>query len=805
MDHFLSDVRHTVRSLRISPGLVAVSVLSLGLGLGVNLTLFTAIEAVFFYEPTVADRARVVAVQPGNSNQWSYLNYRDLQDSGIFESVAGYRRVPLNMRNGNAPEPISGIAVTANFFQFLGVPPALGRQFSESEASSERQPRLIVLGHPFWQRRFGADPNVIGRQLTINGESFAVLGVLPQIRPVTMLQDPDVYVPISRLVLPTVNDRNNGNALAVLGRLRPGMTRAQALDAVTTLDRRLESAYPADNGDMGRAGQILPVKGGELAGSPSQLIMPAVLLALFGLVLLSACANVAGLLLARSAGRQRELAVRVALGAHRTQLVRLLLTESFGLAILGTLVGGLLSVWLTRTLNTMSFPDTGALNLALAPSASLGVYAAALLAATGVLCGLAPALQTTRSNMTAVMHGGESLGVTGRLRLRHAFVVGQVAVCLILLVLSSLMLRSLTRVSTMDPGFQIERGLVANVRVNADRYAVDGGLALGERLVERLQGVSGVESVSFANILALGTDRSATQIRVAGASRSAGSPRTYVNSVSPRYFATLGIPFLRGRDFEPGERQGSPPVAIVTESFERAYFQGESALGRRVRRTDTEPYFEIVGVVRDHMYGSYGDSATPIFYSSYLQQPRVSTQVRPIVVHIRTAAPSPALLREVRDAIAAVDPTVLADVRTLRDATSSDPEKRRLGTRLLASAGILGLVLATMGLYGLMSYVVAARTSEIGVRMALGSTASQILRTVLAQGLKLVGIGLAIGTVLSLLIAQAAVGILAGLSPADPVAFGGTVALIAFIGLAACLSPARRAAAVDPIVALRRL
>jgi hypothetical protein len=289
------------------------------------------------------------------------------------------------------------------------------------------------------------------------------------------------------------------------------------------------------------------------------------------------------------------------------------------------------------------------------------------------------------------------------------------------------------------------------------------------------------------------------------ASSNAGSTRTYVNSVSPRYFATLGIPFLRGRDFEPGERQGSPPVAIVTESFERAYFQGQSALGRRVRRSETEPYFEIVGVVRDHMYGSYGDSATPIFYSSYLQQPRVSTQVRPIVVHIRTAAPSPALLREVRDTIAAVDPTVLADVRTLRDATSSDPEKRRLGTRLLASAGILGLVLATMGLYGLMSYVVAARTSEIGVRMALGSTASRILRTVLAQGLKLVGIGLAIGTVLSLLIAQAAVGMLAGLSPADPVAFGGTVALIAFIGLAACLSPARRAAAVDPIVALRRL
>ncbi len=806
MNSFASDVRQAIRSLRASPGLVATSVLSLGLGLGVNLTLFTAIGAVFFYEPTLADRERVVAVQPGNSNQWSYLNYRDLLDSGVFASAAGYRRVPLTLREATAPERMEGLAVTANFFEFLGVPPALGRSFGATEAAPERQPRVAVLSHPFWQRRFGADANVIGRALTINGESFAVIGVLPEIRPVTMLEDPDVYVPISRLVLPTLDARNNGNALAVLGRLRPGMTSAQALSGLSTLNRRLEQAYPSDNLEMGRPGKILPLRGGELAGSSEQLIVPGVLFALFGLVLLSACANVAGLLLAKAAGREREIALRFALGARRAQVVRLLLTESFALAVLGTVAGALLSAWLTSALQVVSLPGAGPLNLALEPSAAVGAYAVALLALTGLLSGLAPALRTTQRRAVAgIMQSGESHGVTGRLRLRHAFVVGQVAASLVLLVLSSLVLRSLTRVSTMDPGFDVEEGLVASVQVDADRHARDGGLPLGERLVERLQQLAGIESVSFANIQALGTDRSSTRLRVAGAPGAAGGARTYVNSVSPRYFATLGIPVVRGRDFDDRDREGSPPVAIVTESFERAYFPGQAALGQRVRRSVDEPYFEVVGVVGDHMYGWYGDASTPVFYSSYRQQPRVSTQVRPVVLHLRTGGSPAALVREVREAIVAVDPTVVADVRTLREATGSEGEIRRFGTQLLAAAGALGLLLATIGLYGTMAFVVATRTPEIGVRMAVGATAAQILGGVLLQGMRLVGIGLAIGTVASLLLARAAVGMLAGLSPADPVAFGGTVGLLVFVGLAACVWPARRAARVDPLVALRRL
>ena len=781
-----------------------VSVLSLGLGLGVNLTLFTAIGAVFFFEPTVAARDRVVAIQPGNSNQFSYLNYRDLLDSGVFESAAGHRRAQLILRADGAAERIDGLAVTANFFEFIGVPMAVGRSFSAAEAAPERQPRIAVLSYPFWQRRFAGDAAVIGRDITLNGESFAIVGVLPQIRPVTMFRDPDVYVPISRLVLPTVDNRGNGNALAVLARLRDATTRDQALAAMTAVNRQLEAAYPVINNQMGRPGRILALQGGELAGSQEQLLIPAVLLTLFGLVLLSACANVAGLLLARAAGRQREMAVRLALGARTGQIVRLLLAESFALALLSLCAGGVMALWLMPALSVFSLPDGEPLNLALQPSLGLGLYALGLFAATGLLCGLAPAIHSRRRSVVTIMQGGQTLSVTGRLWLRHAFVVGQVAACVILLALSSLLLRSLIRATAMDPGFALERGVVATVWIDGARYLADGGLPLGEQLVERVRRVPGVESASFANILPLGTDASSTRLRVEGAANTIGA-RTYVNSVASDYFATLGIPFVRGRDFNAGDRQGSPPVAIVSAAFERAYFSGDSALGKRVRQSEREPYVEIVGVVRDHMYGSYGESTTPIFYTSYTQQPRVSTQVRPVILHVRTNRLPAELVRSVREAVVSVDPAASVDVRTLRDATGFELGIRRFGTRLLATAGALGLLLAMIGLYGTMAFVVAARTSEIGVRMAIGANAAQVLREVLAQGMKLVSIGLAIGILVSAAVARVAAGMLAGLSPADPLTFVGTAAILIAVGLAASYAPARRASAVDPMIALRRL
>jgi macrolide transport system ATP-binding/permease protein len=803
-DNLVQDLRRAARVLRASPGLLIVSVLSLGLGLGVNLLLFTMIRAVFFYTPTVAAADRVVGVEPGNSNQFSYLNFRDLQESGIFESVTGFRRVELNLRGADAVERVQGLAVTANFFEMLGVSTVIGRPFAAAEAAAERQPRVAVLSYRFWQRHFDGNTAIVGQRLTLNNEPFDVLGVLPEsYRPVSPAAVPDIYVPISALVLPTVDDRSNGNALGVLGRLRPGSGRAQAQAAVTTLGAQLEKAYPQVNEGMSEPAQVVPLQIREFGGWQEPVLISGVLLILFGLVLLSACANVAGLLLARIARRQREIAVRVALGARRGRLIRMLLAESFGLACAGAVAGVLLFYWMTRALQTVSLPGPlGSAGLLLDIDFTVGLYGVALVMATGLLCGFVPAWRATRANVVADIQSGDSYGSTGRLWGRNAFVVGQVAVSIILLVVSSLLLRSLQRITTLDPGFDLDRGLVASVNVDAGRYAVDGGLPLGERIVEALAGVPGVESASFAGILALGTDSSVTRLQVEGQSVEAGTP-AFLNSVGPGYFATLGIPIIAGRDFNRGDRPGSPPVAIVSEAFARAYFPGQSALGKRVRRSNDEPYSEIVGIAKDSKYESVAETAAPLFYSAYTQRPQISSQIRPVVVHVRTSGPPAALVNDVRRVISGIDPAVFVDVRTLREATNAEAGLRRFGTLLFGVVGAVALLLATIGLYGVMAYVVSSRTREIGTRMALGAASDRILRSVLAQGLRLVGAGIVIGAVGSWMLARVLVAALAGLSPADPVAFGGATGVLLLVGMAASYFPARRAASLNPVEALR--
>jgi putative ABC transport system permease protein len=803
IESMLQDARRAARVLLGSPGLLVVSVLSLGLGLGVNLTLFTAVRAIFFHTPSMADPDRVVGVEPGNSNQFSYLNFRDLQESGIFESVAGFRRVTLNLRGRDQVERVNGIAVTANFFEMLGVPTAIGRPFTAAEAAAETHPRVAVLSFRFWQLRFNEDRAVIGQRLTLNNASFDVIGVLPESYRAVPTDAPDLYVPLSALVLPTIDNRNNGNALGVLGRLPPGTTREQAQSAVSTLGQQLEQAYPQDNRGMGRPAKLVPLQVLEFGGWQEPLLISSVLLTLFGLVLLSACANVAGLLLARLSRRQREIAVRIALGAGRGRLIRMLLAESFGLACLGAAAGGLLFVWLSRMLRTISLPPLGSMQLSLDVDATVAFYALALVLATGLLCGIVPAWRATRSNVVADIQSGESHGATGRLWMRHAFVVGQVAASVTLLVISALLIRSLMRIAVLHPGFDLDRGLVAAVNLEADRYASDGGLPLGERIVDALRGMPGIESSSFAGIVALGMETSETRLQVEGRAPGTVGSRTFLNSVGPAYFSTLGIRVIAGREFDARDREGSAAVAIVSEAFARAYFPGEAALGKRIRPSERDAFAEIVGIVADSKYGSITEAPTPLYYAAYTQRPHISSQFRPLVVHVRSTGAPAALLSDVRRVISSIEPGAFVDVRTLRDATGAEAGMRRLGMRLFGILGLVALLLATIGLYGVMAFVVSSRTREIGTRVALGASSGDILRGVLGQGLRLVAAGIAIGALASWLLARALVAGLAGLSPADPVAFGSASLILLLVGVAACYFPARRAASLNPVEALR--
>ena len=801
-ENALRDLVHAWRSLRRSPVLVLVATLSLGLGIGVNTALLGALSTIFLRVPTMVDPAGVVGIEPGNSDQFSFLNYRDLQDSRIFADVVGSRRTVLNLRSGDTVERISGLAVTANFFEGLGVGAGRGRVFTRDEAGPERDPRLAVLSYACWQRRFGGDPAVLGRVLNLNGQSFLVLGVLPErYRPVTPFMPPDLYVPVSALVLPHLNRRANGNGLTVLGRLPHQSTPEQARAAVTALGERLERTYPTENEGFSRPARVFPVRGLQVRGAPEVIAVPVLLLVLFGLVLLIACSNVAGLLLARATARRGELAIRVALGASRSRLIQSMLVESFLLALLGAGAGSLLAVWLLQVLSVVTLPSQQPIHLGLEPDFTLYMVGLGLALASGLLCGVVPALRASNVSVVAEVQHTGSRSITGRLWLRHSLVVGQVAASVVLLVVSSLFLRSLVRIATLNPGFDLDHGLVATLYLEPNQYAGDSAALFAARVLERMDSIPEVRSSTVASVIPLAGDRSAARFQVHGRPTASGA-RTYLNNVGPRYFDTMRIRLLRGRDFRQGDRRGSPPVVIVNEAFQRAYFPGEDAIGQHVGYG--EPFSEVVGVVEDSAYASVSEAPTPVLYFSYAQVPSLSTQARPLMVHLRTDGDPAGAIRSVSRAIADIDNRLAFEVRTLREATTFEFDVRRLGSTLLGALGAVGLVLAMIGLYGIVAYAVASRTSEIGIRMALGASSRRVLWSVIGQGLRLVGIGLAVGSGLSLLLTHVIADLIGGVSPSDPIAFAGTAIVLGFTGLVASYVPARRATQIDPLTALRQ-
>ena len=801
VENALRDLIYAWRSLRRSPVLVFVATLSLGLGIGVNATLFGTLSAIFLRVPTMTDPASVVAVEPGNSDQFSFLNYRDLRDSQIFADVVGSRVTVLNLRSGENVERVNGLAVTANFFDGLGVRAGIGRVFTRDEATPERDPRLAILSYACWQRRFGGDPAVLGQALNLNGQSFLVLGVLPaQYRPVTGFVSPDVYVPVSAVVLPNLTNRQNGNGLAVLGRLREGTTLDQVRPAVTALAQQLERTYPKDNEGFSRPSRAFPVRGMQLRGSPELILFPVLLFVLFGLVLLIACSNVAGLLLARATARRGEFAIRVALGASRARLIQSMLVESLLLACLGAGAGSLLALWLVPMLSVVTLPNQEPVQLSIGPTFTLYLYGLGLALVSGLLCGIAPALRASDVSVLADVQRVGSRSITGRLWLRHSFVVGQVAASVVLLVVSSVFLRSLMRIASLHPGFDLDHGLVATFYLEPNRYGESATL-FAERVLERVDRIPEVRSSSVASIVPLAGDTSAARFQIQGRP-TARRARTYLNNVGPHYFDTLGIRLLRGRDFRASDRIGSPPVAIVNEAFQRAYFPGEDAVSHHVGYG--EPYAEIVGLVKDSAYASVAEEPTPVLYYPYAQVPSLSTQARTLTVHLRTEGDPAGAIRSVRRAILEVDNKVAFDVKTIREATTFEFALRRLGSALLGSLGAVGLLLAMIGLYGVVAYAVASRTSEIGIRMALGASSHRVLWSVLGQGLRLVGIGVAVGCVLSLLMTRVIADLIAGVSPTDPITFVGTAMVLVLTGLAASYFPARRATRIDPLLALRK-
>jgi predicted permease len=788
------DLRHAARSLRRSPGLVFVSVLSFALGIGLNTALFSGLQTVYGHRPTMGEPDGVVGLEPGNGPQLSYLDLRDLDRSGVFAGVTGFRTTGLDLRSGERRERLFTLAVMGNYFDVLGIGARLGRTFTATEAELGREPRLVVLSHDFWRRRFAGDPGVIGRELLLDGEPFVVVGVLGRDhRAITGFAGPQIYVPLSRLVLPSAGDRSSAS-LTVLARLAPGSSLEQARARTQAMFRDLEKLHPPLDEGLARTVELFPAETIPLRGTPAGFSFFGVVLGiLFALVLFIAAANVAGLLLARGAQRHHELAIHLALGAGRRRLVQGLLVES----LLLSLLGGATGIGVALLAGRFRAPGhTSMLQSLITPSAPVLLYGLLLVIGSALLAGLAPALVAVRREVPVEIRACATVG-TSRPWLRGAFVVGQIAMSVALLAVAGLCLRSQLTIGGLDLGFDLEGGLVARFRLAADRDSAADRRRVAEQALARAEALADVLSASVADLVPLGGDSLVASFHPAGRTDLPGA-RPSVYSVGARYFETLGIGIVRGRDFEPGDDAGSPPVVIVNETYVLTHFPNRPAIGQRVQTVD-EPDAEVVGVVRDSKIDTLGEAPQSVLYFPYAQRPRA------LVLHLRTAAAPATSIPAVTEAIGKIDGVARLTVETRAEAASLEMSMRRSATVMLGAIGGIGLLLTLIGLYGIMAFLVLTRVPEVGLRMALGASPGRMRWEVLRQALLLLTAGVGLGSLGALLFAPGLAVFLAGSSPFDPVSYGGTILILLGAGLAASWIPARRATRVSPLVALRHL
>jgi predicted permease len=793
IDSVWQDVRHGARGLRRSPSLVAVSALSLGLGIGLNVILYAGLESVFGHEPTLADPDRTVGVEPGNANQFSYLDYTDLLRAGIFEDAAGFRIASVTL--GVAPETrrTSAILVTANFFDVLGVKAGRGRLFGP-EAGPDRDPRVVVVSADYWRAALNADPAAIGRRLVFNGEAYTLIGVLrDDYQSIVGWIGPSLYIPVTPTLSSAMAERGTPS-LSVLATLKPETTVEQAEAGVTAFARSQERIYPQRIELRGRSATVFPAADVQFRGSSARSMRLFAIMArvMVSLVLLIACINVMGLLMARATTRRREIAVRVAVGAGRLRVAQAMLIEGFLLVVIGTAVGLPLAYAIARAPLPRVLQGVQQIvrfDVGLIPFGML------LVAVTTLICGAIPAMRATRGHLISEGRlGGE--GVTPRLFLRHSLIVGQVAMSLVLIVASFLCVRSQTLIARTDVGFDIDHGIVARFGLDQNQYAGEARVRFAERLIERISAIPGVRSASMADLVPLGGDSLLRSFHPAGRTDIPGT-RPSVFAVGPEYFDTLSIPFVSGRDFGAVDGAGAPAVAIINETFAKTYFPGRAALGQRVQIED-EPDAEVVGVVKDNRIGTIGEAPQSVVYYAFAQNPGQ------LVLHVRTATAPDGLLTAVARAIDEVDASVPVGVDTLRAATSLELQMRRVATFMMGTMGAVGLLLAVVGLYSVMAQAGAARVVEVGIRMALGASGPRIRQEMLRRALIVVAWGIGVGAIASVAVMPALATFLAGVSPFDPVSFGGGTALLLLVGLAAGYLPARRSASLDPASALRR-
>jgi predicted permease len=817
MDSVMQDVRQALRVLIKNPGFTLVAILTLALGIGANTAIFSMVDS-FLMKPLPVNNPselEVLVFQQKNGpllNNFSVADYRDIrsQSDQIYSGLAAYILGIDGVKVSGKADRVLTNYVSGNYFSMLGIHPALGRFFLPNEGEVTGADSVMVLGYSYWQSQFGGDPNVIGRSVSVDGHPMTIIGVAPKgFRGAFTLVDARAFMPLGMAEIggypaDFMEDRVSRNAF-LLARLRPGTDLKSARASLAVIGERLSQQYPNDDKDMSL--QAYP----ELQSRPNPdpnhtiLIISGLFLGLAAMVLILACVNVANILLIRATVRGREMAIRAALGAGRSRLIRQLLTESIVLALAGGFAGMVFGYWGSSAVDLLNVPSVVPLQFDFGFDWRVFAFGFAAALVTGLIVGIVPAVRASRGNLAGILHEG-GRGVIGtRQRLRTVLVVAQVAGSLMLLIIAGLFMRSLGEAQKTSLGFDPSHVLNLTMDPNEVGYSEAQSREFYKNLLERVRALPGVVSATHAAAVPMGYVNNTDTIRIEGYEPPPGQPEPFVfyNIVSPGYLETMGIPLERGRVFTEADNEKAKYVGIVSEAMAKRFWPKLDPMGRQFRiASDMSHPIEVVGIAKDARYNGMTGTIRPFFYVPFAQH---FTGNSLETLQIKTAAAPAAMIPEVERVIESLAPDLpVFDVKTMTEAldTLNGMLIYQVGAVLAASLGLLGLVLAIVGVYGVVSFAASQKTHEIGIRMALGAEPLDILQMVFREGLVIIGIGLAVG-IAGALLAGRVVGDFLAISPKDPFTYVSVSAILAVVALAACYVPARRAMRVDPMVALR--
>ena len=823
MNTLAQDLKYSLRMLLKNPAFTLVAVLSLALGIGANTAIFTIVNAVLLNPLPVKDVPRLVQLDTTDKKTMitvanatklglSFPNYRDYaQQADVFSGLAAYQFTGLTL-SGRGPEPkqFQGFLVTANYFDVLGVPPFLGRTFLPDEDKKPGGNTVAVLSYGLWSREFGADRNLIGQNITLNGRSYTVIGVTPPGFKGTFLfsSADQIWIPVSmhgQVFAGFVeNNFENRRFLSTFsfGRLKPGVNLNQAQASVETVAARLEKEYPNDN--AGRSAAITPLADAAVGvNQHGQVVMAgAVMMGVVGLVLLIACVNLANLLLAQASRREKEMTLRSALGASNSRLLRQALTESVFLALLGGAAGLLVAAWGRSVLWSLRPAFMAQTDLSLALDSRVLMFTLGLSVLTGILFGIFPALKVSRPNLNeALKSGGRSGSMAwGRSYFRQGLVILEVAVALVALTGAGLFLRSLDFARQIDPGFESQKLFSVSFDLGSQHYDQAHGEQFFRDAVERAKSVAGVRSAAAAANPPLGGGLLRT-VFLEGQDETSGQRGTLttVDPVTPGYFQTIGVPLLHGRAVTDLDRTDTTPVAVVSTAMAKHFWPGQEAIGKRFHFIGDATLREVVGVVGDTVQFQVGEEPQPVAYL-----PMTQSYSPVATLFVRTTGDPRTVIATVQSQVQSLDRNLaLTNLATIEDVLHQGLWAPRMGAILLGVFAGLALILAAVGIYGVLSYSVSQRAQEVGIRMALGAKPGQVLWLVVTQGLRLALLGVVIGLPVAFLLGWVVSSMLFGVKPADPLTFASVSSLLLGVAFIACYIPARRATKVDPLVALR--